>query len=114
MKDRTPLWLEITPDFRCNNRCVGCFSVSDDGGGMSSRDVAAVLREGRDLGARGLWFGGGEPTLRRDVLKLVKHARKLGYERVKLQTNGMMLSYPKFTSACVEAIGPLEAAPRAW
>ena len=70
---------------------------------MSSREVADVLKQGRARGVTRLWFGGGEPTLRRDMLKLVKYARKLGYDRVKLQTNGMMLSYPKFSTACVEA-----------
>ncbi len=96
-------WLEISADYRCNNRCVGCFSVGDDGPSMTTRDAAAALADGRRRGARLLWLGGGEPTLRKDLFTVVRHARQLGYERVKLQTNGMLLAYPEFIDRCVAA-----------
>jgi molybdenum cofactor biosynthesis enzyme MoaA len=90
-------WLEITADYRCNNRCVGCFSVQDAGPEMATPEVIANLQVGRQEGARWLWLGGGEPTLRRDLLPVVAAARRMGYQRIKLQTNGMLLSYPDFT-----------------
>jgi cyclic pyranopterin phosphate synthase len=104
MTERPLRWLEISADFQCNNRCVGCFSVSDDGAQrMSSRDVVAELVAGRARGATSLWLGGGEPTLRKDLVGIVRKARELGYERVKLQTNGMLLAYPEFTERLVGA-----------
>ena len=97
-------WLEISADYRCNNRCIGCFSVLDDGGpSMSSREIAAALVTARERGATNLWLGGGEPTLRKDLVATVRRARELGYERVKLQTNGMLLAYPEFTERLVSA-----------
>jgi MoaA/NifB/PqqE/SkfB family radical SAM enzyme len=96
-------WLEISADFRCNNRCVGCFSVIDGGQRMTTGEVFKTLREGRDAGARWLWLGGGEPTIRKDLFAIVAEARKVGFERVKLQTNGMMLAYPEFMQRCVDA-----------
>ena len=100
---RPTRWFELTADYRCNQRCVGCYAVDDAGPSMTSREAAAALARGRKSGARWLWLGGGEPTLRRDLFGLVREARRLGYERVKLQTNGMLLAYPEFTSRCVEA-----------
>lgn len=96
-------WVELTPDYRCNNRCTGCFAVRDDGPSMSDREALDALLKGRTDGADGLWIGGGEPTLRRDLFKLAAAAKKLGYARVKLQTNGMMLAYPEYARRCAEA-----------
>lgn len=96
-------WLEIAADTRCNNRCLGCDAVSDDGPSMATRDALAHLGRARAEGTRWLWLGGGEPTLRRDLFTLVAAARELGYSRIKLQTNGMMLAYPDFARRCFEA-----------
>ncbi len=96
-------WLELTPDYRCNNRCVGCWSVQDDGPSMTGAEALAALRQGRSEGVTALWIGGGEPTLRKDLFALASLARRLGYARVKLQTNGMMLAYEGFARRCVEA-----------
>jgi MoaA/NifB/PqqE/SkfB family radical SAM enzyme len=96
-------WLEVSADYRCNNRCVGCFSVQDDGPRMATSEVFAHLRFGRAQGADALWLGGGDPTLRRDLEAIVREARRLGYTRVKLQTNGMMLAYPEYVDRLVAA-----------
>jgi MoaA/NifB/PqqE/SkfB family radical SAM enzyme len=87
-------WIEIAADYRCNNRCVGCVAVSDTGPSLTTEEVARLLHKGRLDGATKFWFGGGDPTLRPDLIKIVKAARKLGYEEVKLQTNGMLLASP--------------------
>ena len=96
-------WLEITGDFRCNNRCLGCFSAVDNGARMTTGEVFATLRGGRAAGATWLWLGGGEPTLRKDLFAVAAEAKRLGFTRIKLQTNGMMLAYPEFAARCVDA-----------
>lgn len=96
-------WLEISADYRCNNRCVGCFSVQEEGPSMSSEEAAATLLRGRRLGARFLWLGGGDPTMRADLFGIVRAARRLGYERIKIQTNGMRLADPAYATRLVEA-----------
>ncbi len=96
-------WLEIIADYRCNNRCIGCYSVMDDGPSMDRGAIVKALHVGRTGGASRLWLGGGEPTLRRDMFWMVKRARKMGFTHVKLQTNGMLLAYPKFAARCAES-----------
>jgi MoaA/NifB/PqqE/SkfB family radical SAM enzyme len=91
-----PKWLELCADYRCNNRCLGCYAVSDHGPAMSAREALETLVYGRQQGADALWLGGGEPSLRKDLLAIAASAKRLGYLRVKLQTNGMLLSYPDF------------------
>ena len=70
---------------------------------MSTREVAEHLVTARQRGATAFWLGGGEPTLRSDAVTVVKMARRLGYERVLLQTNGMLLAYPEVAGRFADA-----------
>jgi organic radical activating enzyme len=99
----SPAWLEIALDFRCNLRCLGCHACHDTGESMSFAQADELLRAARARGVTGLWLGGGEPTLRDDLLALVRRARALGFERVLLQTNGMRLVYPAYVEAMLSA-----------
>lgn len=97
-------WVELTPSYRCNNQCLGCFASSPDAGPeMSDREVLDALARGLRDGATGLWLGGGEPTLARGTLRIAQAARRMGYARVKLQTNGMMLSYAEYAQRARDA-----------
>jgi MoaA/NifB/PqqE/SkfB family radical SAM enzyme len=95
--------LEIALDYRCNLRCVGCRACEDTGERLTAERVAALLREARAAGVRSAWFGGGEPTLRDDLLGLVRHARASGFDEVCVQTNGLRLAYPAYARALLEA-----------
>ncbi len=96
-------WLELTPDYRCNQRCVGCGAVGDGGPSLDSEELARAIIDGRRMGIDQLWIGGGEPTLRRDLIPLVRGARARGYSRIRLQTNAAMLAYPEVMRRLTEA-----------
>ncbi len=96
-------WIEICADYQCNSRCLGCHSANGGGPSMTTREVAGVLVSAHRQGARNLWFSGGEPTIRKDFLTIVKLARQIGFSTVKVQTNGMCLAYPDFLAAAVAA-----------
>lgn len=89
-------WLELTLDYRCNLRCLGCRACLGEGGSMSPQEMVKWLLWGRSKGIEGLWIGGGEPTLRDELFSLIAHARKVGYTKVLLQTNGLRLSYETY------------------
>jgi MoaA/NifB/PqqE/SkfB family radical SAM enzyme len=96
-------WLELALDYRCNLRCLGCHACHDTGERLASSEAVAWLRAGRDRGIERLWLGGGEPTLRDDLLGIVRAARELGYTEVAVQTNGMRLSYAAYRDALLAA-----------
>jgi len=98
-----PKGIELSLDYVCNARCVGCHSSRPAGASMTTREAVANLALGKQYGVRFLWLGGGEPTLRPDLLRIVTAARRLGYDRVKLQTNGMLLARPGYLARLVEA-----------
>lgn len=92
------LWVHITD--RCNLRCRHCLVRGGEGGAeMGGEDVRSLLREARGLGARRVFFTGGEPFLRKDILQLIEYAAvELGLELVVL-TNGTL-----FDKGLVEAL----------
>jgi molybdenum cofactor biosynthesis enzyme MoaA len=97
-------WLELAAGYACNCACPGCHSQSaDPSQQMDSPEALRWLRHGRVNGARHAWFGGGEPTVRRDFVPLLKAAKTLGYERIKVQTNGLMFAYPELVERAVAA-----------
>ncbi|NMC71304.1 MAG: radical SAM protein [Myxococcales bacterium] len=97
-------WLELVVGFACNCRCRVCSSgFLDPRTRLSNDDLAAWLGRGRKLGATGVWFGGGEPTLHEGLPRAVERALNLGYRRIRLQTNGLRLAYPEYLAALRQA-----------
>ena len=96
--------LDVIVDQDCNVQCDYCtITPAMRREQLGTEDVVQALARGRAEGLRAVSFGGGEPTIRRDLLKLVRRARRLGYERVKIQSNGLMYAYEDFTRRLLDA-----------
>ncbi len=89
--------------YRCNNRCAFCAVGDRPAEDADAREVIRQLRRHRARGVELLDIDGGEPTLHRDLLKVVRAARAMGYRRVALITNGRRLGYAAFTDGLVNA-----------
>lgn len=87
-----PGLLDVVLLYDCNLACDYC-TISPEMRRRSTdrKTVVEAMRRGRDLGYDRLSITGGEPTLRRDLLDLVRLAKSLGYGHVKLQSNGLVL-----------------------
>ena len=70
---------------------------------MDWPEVLRWLQLARRRGARHLWLSGGEPTLRKDFLATLRAAKQLGYQRIKVQSNGLLFSYPQLVQKAVDA-----------
>ncbi len=107
MSERT----DLKVGFACNNRCVFCAQ------GEKRREVGLVplpellerMRAAFRPG-RGIVLTGGEPTIRKDLLRLIAAARAAGYAPIQVQTNGRMLGYPEVVEALLRA-GATELSP---
>jgi MoaA/NifB/PqqE/SkfB family radical SAM enzyme/radical SAM superfamily enzyme YgiQ (UPF0313 family) len=89
--------------YRCNNRCVFCAVGDREARDAGTADVLAALRRHRARGFDLLDIDGGEPTLHPELPGLVAAARRLGYARVAVTTNGRTLSLPGVAAALVRA-----------
>lgn len=87
--------LDLILGYDCNLQCdyCTCLDPAMQGRALSTAQVIAALQEGRRDGFDRVSYTGGEPTLRADLLGLVRAAKQLGYASVKLQSNGLLLAH---------------------
>lgn len=81
MTDLRFAWLEITG--KCQLSCTHCYAESGplgDEGAMRTPDWVRVVDDVAGLGARGVQFIGGEPTLHPDLPEFVDRALGAGLE----------------------------------
>jgi 12,18-didecarboxysiroheme deacetylase len=82
---------------KCNLKCVHCYAQSEDrdyAGEMSTDEAKVMIDDLASWGAPVLLFSGGEPTLRRDLLELMRYAKGKGM-RVVISTNGTQITPEK-------------------
>jgi MoaA/NifB/PqqE/SkfB family radical SAM enzyme len=103
--------VDIKTGWLCNNMCVFCVQGKkrDTYGTKTTAEVKALLDEARG-DSDSIVFTGGEVTIRRDLLEIVRHARDLGFTSIQIQTNGRMLAYRKLCEDLIEA-GATEFSP---
>lgn len=96
--------LVLRPTVNCNQDCVFCSANETSENVWTSSDamLKQIVRAAR-RGVTRVAFGGGEPTLTKDLSVYVRAARRLGIEEVELVTNGTLLDRPARVDALAEA-----------
>ena len=90
-------YLRISVTDRCNYRCVYCMPVEGldwlpKKDILSYEEITEVVRQLAPLGLRRLRITGGEPTIRPDLVSLVRMLRDISdIEDIALSTNGVKL-----------------------
>ena len=102
--DLSDVLVDVIMGYECNVRCDYC-SIEEElrPRNMATREILAELTRARAQGMRKVAFGGGEPTIRRDLLPLVRYARDRGFESVKVSSNGLMYSYMDYARQARDA-----------
>ncbi len=91
---------------RCNQKCVFCLEEEGQWGEFvdpTTQEVYDVLSELRGRGAEHITFMGGETFFRKDLPKILRRAKDVGYTRVGVTTNGTVLSKEGFIKRLVDA-----------
>lgn len=97
----TKLIMNVT--YVCNNHCTFCAvgtRTQVDGHPTRQREI---LDKYRRHGVHLVDFDGGEPTLNPELVSLVRYARRVGYERVNVTSNGRLLAYEGFAKKLVQS-----------
>lgn len=79
----------------CDINCPVCFAASRRGPGIEPHlsRIEEMLKTVRDeRGICPLQLSGGEPTLRDDLPHIVSLARRIGFDHVQINTNGVRLA----------------------
>ncbi len=96
--------LDVVLGYDCNLACDYCtITLEMRRRALPGRAVLAALEAGRRDGYDAVSFTGGEPTIRNDLLPLVRAARALGYADVKVQSNGLLFAHAPNVARLVEA-----------
>lgn len=96
--------LELILTNQCNNKCVFCHSAFEQNkSGLITNTSKKILQWGRKAGAIGVYFGGGEPTVVRNLVELVTFAKNNGYEHIRILTNGFNLSDKEYLDKLLNA-----------
>jgi cyclic pyranopterin phosphate synthase len=102
--DYADVLVDVQIGYACNVQCDYC-SITDEmrQENMLTPAVMAKLSDARARGATRVAFGGGEPTIRRGLLPLVRWCRDRGYRSIKVPSNGLMYSYRSYAEEASEA-----------
>ncbi|MEE1188586.1 MAG: GTP 3',8-cyclase MoaA [Acutalibacteraceae bacterium] len=94
---RTIDYLRVSVTDRCNFRCVYCMppdgipSVSHDDI-LRYEELLRIIRLFAELGIKHIRLTGGEPTVRRGLVKLIREIHDMpGIESISMTTNGLLL-----------------------
>lgn len=96
--NRPITYLRISVTDRCNLRCVYCMPESGlpwipKPDILTYEEIARIVEAGAWVGLRSVRLTGGEPLLRRDLVRLVDMlARIPGIDDISLSTNGLLLA----------------------
>ena len=88
--------------WHCNQKCVHCYAADQvlaEEDELSTEEWKRILRICRDAGIPQVTFTGGEPTMREDLIELIREAR---WFISRLNTNGIKLT-PEYCSKLHQA-----------
>jgi len=83
---------------RCDLRCSYCFMNAGASGRVyepSLETLKKLMIEARNekpVGSKAIQITGGEPSIREDLIDIVKIAKELGFSHIQVNTNGMKLA----------------------
>ncbi len=90
-----PKCFDILLNYNCNAKCHFCsqdFDWRKEPNDLPFEKAVEHMYMAYKNGYRRLGFTGGEPTIRRELPKLIALARKIGYGYVRIQTNGVRIA----------------------
>jgi len=100
-------YLRISLTDRCNLRCVYCMPMRGlkfvpNAELLQPDEIETIARAATAIGFRKVRLTGGEPTLRRDIVEIVRRLKRVpGIEEVTMTTNGYRM--PKLARPLAEA-----------
>ncbi|MFH1255951.1 MAG: radical SAM protein [Candidatus Diapherotrites archaeon] len=83
---------------RCDLRCWYCFYYAKENDPIYEPSIGQIramlknLKAAKPIGANAVQITGGEPSLRDDIIEIIRVCREEGFEHVQYNTNGIRLA----------------------
>lgn len=96
--------VDIKFGFLCNNMCRFCVQGNKrvQYGDIPFDDLVDTLKSAREK-SDSIVFTGGEVTIKKEFIELVRIARSLGFKKIQVQSNGRMFASEKFCEDTIDA-----------
>lgn len=86
-----PLWAHLVVTRKCNLNCKYCFARDPKKSDLNEEQLKRIINHLYSLGCRFISFFGGEPTIKKFFVNLVKYTNQKGII-THLSTNGILLT----------------------
>lgn len=90
--------------YQCNNNCRFCLNTNKRN--LVNKTTVQIMAEMKSVRKKGFTYLeliGGEPTIRPDIIDLIKFAHQLKFENVVMATNGRVFSYKEMAKKIIKA-----------
>jgi MoaA/NifB/PqqE/SkfB family radical SAM enzyme len=77
---------------RCNQNCIFCFNFNNNSTDPKLKDIFLKLDNFKKKNVKRVFLNGGEPTLRKDLVQIIKYSKNANIQVVDLFTNGTLLN----------------------
>lgn len=97
--------IDIKGGYSCTNNCLFCI-VGDrrlNQGDRDTKEMFSLLRRSREEGFEKVVLTGGEITMRKDLLVLIRYAWRMGFRDIHIETNGVLLHDDRLVESVVLA-----------
>lgn len=86
--------------YKCNNNCDNCnpLKSNDSFKEKSFEKIIEEINHAKRFGRKKIILKGGEPTIRTDLFKIIKHAKSIGFNQIEIISNYRMLYYEDYAS----------------
>ncbi|MBP7795752.1 MAG: radical SAM protein [Elusimicrobiales bacterium] len=91
---------EIITNYSCNYNCLFC-SQEKNNFSPSFDEITKEIYFAKKHGFKRIGFSGGESTLVKDLPKIISFSKKAGFNFIRLQTNGFLLSDKEYVNQLV-------------
>ncbi len=102
MGRNVPLSVHVDLTMRCNELCIHCYRTIEDRAELTTAEVEDLLAQLARVGTLYLTFSGGEIFLRRDLFRIIEHAKRLRFD-VRLKSNALLVT--EATAARLRELG---------
>ena len=102
--------IEIILSWACNNNCIFCsedelkkIAIKKNKFTRSYEELKKDIENYANKGYNHITFLGGEPTIHKDIIKIINFTKTKGFKTIFITTNGRMLSNKNFANKIISA-----------
>lgn len=83
---------------KCNQNCIFCnvYGKKEENFKLNNKEIYLELLRLKNIGVEGIILTGGEPTLVRNINRIIILIKNIGFKKIYMQTNGMIFSNTEY------------------